>query len=777
MSKRLKQSGEVFLLLVLLIWLFCPRPPLLEGVNFSTCVYDREHHLLRLTLTPDGAFRVYTPLEKIAPVLRETTVLYEDRYFFQHPGANPAALLRGLAHEFSGGRRIGASTIPMQVARLRFRLHTRTWWGKSLQILRALQLERHYTKAEILEAYLNLCSYGRNVQGAGAASLLYYGESPDYLTLSQALTLSVVPQSPARRAPRLVAESGGDNRALFSARAALFRQWVNFHPEDADKTSVLEMALQVRSPASRPFLAPHLVDYIVTQAAGSSITTTVDLSLQRLLERQIERFVEARQDRGIHNAAALLVDYRTMEVLAGVGSADYFSVAIQGQVNGLNMRRSPGSTLKPFVYGLALDQGVIHPHSLLKDTPLNFAGYNPENFDRDFSGAIQAQQALIQSRNTPAVWLASRLKPQSFYQFLQKIGVADLQGESHYGLTLALGSAEVSMEDLARGYALLANHGVLQPLQYLRNHTPTAGRRLLSPEASFLVLDMLKECSRPDGAGRQSLTAPVAWKTGTSWSFRDAWSVAVFDHYVLVVWVGNFDGSGDAALVGRKCAAPLLFSMIDAIRASQGTPTSPPSWQNHQNLHLAEVDLCALTGDLATAHCLHRSQGWFIPGVSPLTTCSVHQLVAIDPHTHLRLPLESAPPEATKEIYEVWPSDLAELFRLAGLPRRSPPPYARDSALARESALSTAPRIISPRANLTYALRLSAEASARTVALSAVTAADTTTLYWFSGSALLGLTAPAQTLAWGPEPGRHQVRVVDNRGRSDQREINVELLP
>src|SRR5206468_2801850 len=336
-------------------WIALPRPPLLDGISFSQCVRDRNGKLLRITLTTDQKYRVWTSLPNISPTLIDATLQFEDKYYRYHPGVNPVALVRAAFGLRPGGARSGASTIAMQLARLRYHLRTRTLDGKFVQIVRALELERHYSKSQILEAYLNLAPYGRNIEGVGAASQIYFSKSAGHLTMPEAISLCVIPQSPTRRA--LFADR--DNRSLDSAlsdwydRAKINRQFFG-------------RSFSARAQTERIFLAPHFVQQVVAAEKGrDDIVTTLDLAKQQLIERRITDYIRANRSRGIQNAAALLIDTRSMDVLAQVGSADFFNGEIQGQVDGTRAPRSPGSTLKPFVYALALEQGLIHPLSIL----------------------------------------------------------------------------------------------------------------------------------------------------------------------------------------------------------------------------------------------------------------------------------------------------------------------------------------------------------------------------------------------------------------------------
>ena len=754
-----------------------PKPHLLDRTGFSPCYVDRNGKLLRLGLADDDRYRVFVPLDKISPQLVEMTLLHEDRYFHQHAGFNPLALVRAGWCDLRGqGKLLGASTITMQLARLHYHLNTRTVGGKLLQIAAAVHIECHCSKREILEAYLNLAPYGRNIEGVGAASLIYFGKEPDDLSSVEAMTLAVIPQSPARRSPGTATHE----RALLQAREVLLGQWLEEHPEDARLRAVLGMPLEMKLPRDLPFRAPHLVNEMVWRETSPQGETrlALDLDLQELLERQVTQYIASRATDGFKNATALLIDYPTMEVRAAVGSADFRRKDIDGQVDGLCAQRSPGSALKPFIYALALDQGLIHPNTLLKDAPESFDGYDPENFDHHFAGPIRATDALIGSRNVPAVDLESRLDPQrNLYALLRDGGVRRLQPESHYGLTIALGSAEISPEEIGRLYAMLANRGMLRPVRLASNDPAGTGTALLSPEASYLTLDMLKDAPRPNDVNVPRLLSearPVAWKTGTSFSFRDAWTAGVFDNYVLVVWVGNFDGKSNSEFVGRTAAAPLFFHIVDALRAHDPVPTQT-CFTLTPGLNLREVDLCAVSGMIAGPNCPHTMKGWFIPGKSPIVACDVHRKIWVDNATGTRL---EGPPEnpatAHAEVYEFWPSDLEKLFRAAGVPRMAAPmpktPTSANPLLAETNGKG--PCIVSPKQGLIYHVRVGAgEDEVLNLEATAETGRDH--LHWFVDAAYVGISDPSTALLWKPQPGKHVIRAVDDAGRADAREIMV----
>lgn len=746
-------------------WALVPRPPLREGLGFSRAVFDRHGKLLRLTLAPDQRYRLWVPLSRISPLVVEATLLHEDRLFRLHPGVNPVALLRAAARTYiAGGRRMGGSTLTMQLARIRYRIDSRTPGGKLLQILRALQLERHYSKEQILEAYLNLAPYGRNVEGVGAASLVYFEKEADRLGLGEALALAVIPQSPARRAP------GDENGALELARDALGRRWLAKRPGDDRKRAGLSGRVTARLPEALPFLAPHFVENVLGSSAAGTVATTLDLRRQRLLERAVRSYVERRRSVGIDNAAVLLVDHRSMEVLAAVGSANFFDSRIAGQVDGTRARRSPGSALKPFLYGLAFEQGLLHPRSILEDAPARFRGYDPENFDGRFAGPVSATEALNRSRNVPAVRVASRLHP-GLYDLLTSAGIAGLQPEEHYGLALVLGGAEVTMEDLVGLYAALGNGGLLRPLRTTLAIPAAAEKRILSEGAAWVVRAMLEQNARPGlspagGAARDPV--PVAWKTGTSHGYRDAWAVGLLGQYVLAVWIGRFDGQGNPAFVGLEAAAPLLFQIADGLRAEALLEAAP----RPRPPEVALVAVCPVSGKLPGPHCRHTVPTFYLPGISPIDTCDVHREVLVDRSGRRAC----APgPGVRSEVYEFWSSAMLRLFSEAGLPRRIPPREAPGCRLDERAARGAAPQITSPQEGVTYSLRM-VRVGEDTIPLTAVTDADAHEVFWFVDAELVGKAPRGESILWRARAGRYVVRAVDDQGRAGAARIEVGVV-
>ena len=725
--------------------------------------------MFRLTLSADEKYRIFTPLSQFSPVLKEAVLLKEDRYFFRHLGVNPIAAVRAFFSTYLfGAKRIGASTISMQLARLRFGLSTRSVPGKIWQMLRALQLEFHYSKNELFEAYLNLAPYGYNVEGAGAASLIFFHKDAHELTLPEALALAVLPQDPARR--RL---KRGVTRtpALQEARQNLFKDWVEAHPEDRQHRGLVALPIATYGRADLSFAAPHLTETLLREhPAEAHLRTTVDLVMQQQLETIMSRSVKTMKTIGVNNAAAILVNAPTMEVLASVGSVNFFDPAIHGQIDGTRIKRSPGSAMKPFIYALAFEQGIIHPLSMVADTPMTFGAYDPENFDKKFLGPMSAKDALRLSRNVPAMRIAMQLRAPNFYQFLESAKIGGLRPEREYGLSLVLGGAEVTMRELAGLYAMLANGGEKRELVFLQgNERGDQATTVLSPEASFLTLDSLRSTPRPE----IRVGGPeVYWKTGTSNGFRDAWTAGVFGRYVLIVWVGDFTGASNPSFVGIRAAAPLFFSIVHAV-PGPGTRQNVVE-QIKKTARLQTVDICAPTGDLYDEFCPVRVKAWFIPGVSPISKQNVFRRVLIDTETGLRA-CRYEEGRTEWEVFEFWPSDLHEAFEQMGIHKASLPAMEEGCEALDEGGGGHAPRISSPQSAVQYQVRLSG-GDYEQIPFLAVADADVRTLHWFLGKKYLGEVSANEPFYWKPVPGKYVVRVVNDHGRADALRVEVGLV-
>lgn len=728
------------------------KPPLLDGLSFSRIVLDSKGGILKISHSEDQKYRLRVNLDAIASELVKATLFYEDRHFYAHPGVNPLAILRAIL-SIPGGRRMGASTITMQAARLRYNLKTTTISGKLRQIWLALVLERHYSKKEILEAYFNLAPYGGNVESIEAAARVYFNKAASALTDLESHALAVIPQNPGARNPV------NGSREFQLARARLEK---SMGGKMAHETEL--PALHARKRGDLPFLAPHLSLELLANNREAVIRAGIERDLQIMLDNAIKSFVKRGKRHGINNASALLVDCESMRVCALTGSASFYDAAISGQVDGSRAKRSPGSTLKPFIYALALDQGIIHPMSILADTPKSFGGYDPENFDRGFRGPVPAHEALKASRNLPAISLAESLAWPGLYGFLEEAGIKLPRDAGHYGLALALGGAEISMRKLAELYAMLANKGLWQPLRLYDNDAGSPPRRLLSPEAAWLTLRML---------WREDEDGGLIYKTGTSNGFRDAWTAGLAGRYALVVWVGNFDNQSNPFFVGATAALPLYREIVEALAAKRRL--APFAQNPPPELSLEKTRVCSATGDLDRGRCSQTEETWLITSVSPTKDSGILRPVLIDRETGLRA---CQPDDGnTEEIWmEFWPSEMSDIFATAGIHKPAPPEWLPQCSRAKNMVASKPPSIILPKKNVVYQRKISGESFQIPLMASADSEADK--IHWYSGSRYLGSSRPGEILFWNnPGGGAAEIMAVDNLGASVKRKCLIQALP
>ncbi|WP_052750283.1 penicillin-binding protein 1C [Arsukibacterium sp. MJ3] len=738
------------------------KPDLYAGYQQGSAYFASNGELLSLRLAPDQRYRLRMPLNEIAPTLQQATLLYEDRHFYQHLGLDFAAVGRAFWQGvILQGRRQGASTITMQLARLRYKLNTRTFTGKLQQLGYAFYLERHFTKDALLEAYFNYAPYGGNIESAAAASLIYFGKEASQLTLPEALVLAVIPQNPNQRSP--LSQQGQQQLELARQRlAALWQQQHFTHTANSLQLS-LDLPLRYFSRADIPHQAVHFINQLRQQGHyAGRFYSSLHLPLQQRFEQVLTRYLQRQQAKGLNNASALLVKRSTLQVQAWLGSADFSNNAIAGQVDGVTAARSPGSALKPFVYALALQQGLIHPQSLLTDLPRRYGSFNPENFDRQFVGPLSATNALINSRNLPAVQLQAGLQQPDFYQWLAKAGVPLDKPASHYGLALVLGGMELSMVQLVQLYATLGNGGNWQALNWQQQlpNSKLPLPQVLSPEAAYLTLAMLRQHSGLQSGVVSELidSTPVAWKTGTSYAFRDAWAIGLTGDYVLAVWLGNFDGSSNPNLVGRTAAGPLFFELLALL--PENPQTNEQLFNPTPALNIKKVALCSRSGDLPNKYCPHTEPGWFIPGVSPINVSDVHRAVPINNETGLQACFHQ-PGTTTLTVFEFWPSEINQAFQQAGIMLAQPPPMQQlcvDKLLLSRQP----PQIRSPQPQLTY--QLGKQPDQQKIALQASFDGAVTQAHWFIDNRYLGAITPGETLFWQAEAGHYQLRVVDNLG-------------
>ena len=543
-------------------------PPLERLHDLSVTVTDRAGAPLRVFTNAAGAWRLPATAEDAAPRLVDLLLAYEDRRFFTHPGVDALAVARAAWQNLTAGRVVsGASTLTMQVARL-LEPRPRTFTAKAAEGLRAVQLEWRYGKRDILAMYLTLAPYGGNVEGVRAASMGLFGKPPRALTAAEAALLVALPQSPTRLRP---------DRAPERARAARDKVLERAVTAGILDRRAADEAMAEPIPAERapmPAHAPHLAEGLKARHPGQPVLrTTIDGALQRALEDLARRELPGLHERA--GLALMVVENRTREVLAYVGSPDHLDERRLGSIDMVRAVRSPGSALKPFIYGLGFEDGVIHPLTRVADVSTRFGDYAPRNFDRDFSGELTVREALQRSLNVPAVLVLDRVGPVRFAEALKRAGARLVlpAGTVQPGLPVALGGASVSLWSMAGLYVGLAHGGMVAPLRVAADETGGAEARLLSPVAAQQVLGILEGTPPPAGVVQDAdarWDGPIALKTGTSYGFRDAWAFGVTERYTVGVWAGRPDGTPSPDHYGRNTAAPMLYRVFDRLPKERG---------------------------------------------------------------------------------------------------------------------------------------------------------------------------------------------------------------
>ncbi|HXB09067.1 MAG TPA: penicillin-binding protein 1C [Puia sp.] len=656
-------AAGLFILFLLLNWIF----PLPDRIEYSTIITDDRGEVIHAFLTHDQQWRMKTELAEISPLLRKTIVEKEDKYFYYHPGINPIAMFRALGRNILQMRRTsGASTITMQVARL-LEPKRRTYWGKTREMFRALQLEWRYSKDEILQLYLNKVPYGGNIQGVKAASILYFKKNPDHLSLAEITALSIIPNRPTS----LV--MGRNNDRIVEERNKWLRRWatekVFSEKEIADALAEPLTATRGAVPAFIPQLAQKL-----KKRGGAIIRSTIQLNTQLKLEKLIKDYSRTLALKNIRNAAVIVLDNQTHRVVSYVGSADFHDSADGGQVNGAAAIRQPGSTLKPLLYGLCIDEGLLTPKRMITDVPINYDGYAPENYDRRFNGYVTMEYALEHSLNIPAVKSLKALGRDKLIQKLTDCNFRQVaRDRKKLGLSMILGGCGATLEELVGLYSIFANDGNYVQPRYVSTDSVTKGVKVLTPPAAFIIDDILSRVNRPDFPLNWESTVhlpKIAWKTGTSYGRRDAWSIGYNKRYTVGIWVGNFSGLGIPELSGANVATPLLFTVFNTIDYDDDA-----SWFGKpEDCDVRMV--CSETGLPPAGECTHLVTDYFIPLVSTAKKCDNRQEVFVSADEKMAYCRVCLPPAGyKKKWYTVIPPEMKEYYDMNRITYQHIPPH------------------------------------------------------------------------------------------------------
>jgi penicillin-binding protein 1C len=753
-----KLAALLFLLFLILNWIF----PIRDKIHYSKIITDNRGEVIHAFLTPDQQWRMKTELSEISPLLRKTILAKEDKYFYYHPGVNPIAIGRAMIRNILHGKRSsGASTITMQVARA-LEPKRRTYWNKCVEMFRAFQLEWKYSKDEILQMYLNLAPYGGNLQGVKSASILYFRKNPDHLSLAEITALSIIPNRPSSMV------LGRHNDLVIRER----NKWLlEFAKEKVFTQKQIEDALREPLTATRgmaPALVPHLSNKLKDRE-GDIIRTYINLNDQRKIESLVQSYTQALYLKNIRNAAVVVIDNRDRTVISYIGSADFRDSADDGQVNGAAAVREPGSTLKPLLYGLCIDQGLITPKMMISDVAVNYDGYAPENYDRKFRGNVTMEYALEHSLNIPAV---KSLKALGKDKMVAALALCDFRqvrkDQKKLGLSMILGGCGASLEELTGLYATLASGGVYLRPSFVRDDSGRKSVRVLSAAADFMIGETLSKINRPDFPLHWESTThlpKIAWKTGTSYGRKDAWSIGYNKHYTVGIWIGNFSGPGIPDLSGANVATPLLFRIFNTL-----------DYDNDGDWYQQPVDckmriVCSETGLPPADFCTNRITDYFIPMVSPAKKCDNQKEIMVSADGKISYCMSCAPPNGyRKKWYPVISPEMQQYFDEHQITYEKIPPHNPDCEKIFQEG---APLITSPSNQSEYLIN---KKDPEPLLLSCRTGNEVGKVYWYINDKFYKVAEAKAKQFFIPEEGPTKISCTDDKGRNRNIRISVKYV-
>lgn len=752
-------TGCSLLLFFILNFLF----PLPDKVEYSVTVTGANGELVNAFLTSDDKWRMKTELKEISPLLRKTILAKEDKYFYYHPGVNPLAIGRAAIKNILRMKRTsGASTITMQVARA-LEPRRRNIFSKLIETFRAFQLEWKYSKEEILQLYLNLIPYGGNIEGVKAASLLYFKKNPDHLSLAEITALSIIPNRPST----LVI--GKANEKIVMER----NRWLHKFSEEGVFTSKeIDDALSEPLNASRntvPRFIPHLSQKLRSSSRESSIHTLIELNTQFKIEKLTRDYVHALRMQNIRNASVIVIDNKTHKVVSYLGSADFKDTTDGGQVNGAAAVRQPGSTLKPLLYGLCMDAGILTPKTVINDVQVNYSGYAPENYDQKFNGFVTVEYALEHSLNIPAVRSYSMLGRERLIDKLVAVNFSQIRKDRNkLGLSLVLGGCGATLEDLTGLFSAFANEGLYVAPRFQKSDSELKKVRLLSPEASYMITDILSKVNRPDFPLNWSATErmpKIAWKTGTSYGRKDAWSIGYNKNYTVGVWVGNFSGVGVAGLSGSNTATPLLFKIFNTIDYDSNSEWYAPP----EDCEVRQV--CSETGLKPGPYCNNLISDLFIPLISSSTTCQHMQETKISADGKFSFCQSCAPQSGyIKKLYRSLSPEMQDYFETNGIAFEKIPAHNPD---CEKIFKGDGPMITFPLNGSEYYI---SRENPEPLQLVAHVGLDVAKVYWYINDRFYKASNAGEKQFFLPGEGSVKISCTDDKGRNRNIRIRVSYI-
>ena len=762
LGRFLKRACIAMLALVVLFFLLNWIFPLPDKIEYSTIITDSKGEVVNAFLTSDQKWRMKTELSEISPLLRKTIIAKEDKYFYSHPGVNIVAVLRAFGKNiFRLKTTSGASTITMQVARA-LEHRKRNVGSKIIEMFRACQLELKYSKNEILQMYLNVVPYGGNIEGVKSASILYFNKNPDHLSLAEITALSIIPNRPSS----LVI--GKRNDLIVEQR----NKWLKkFASEKVFTQKEIEDALAEPLTATRrtvPHYLPHL-SYKLKERGDDIIRTNVVMNTQIKTEKLVADYVRTLRLKNINNASVVIIDNKTHKIITYVGSSDFEDTTDGGQVNGAAAIREPGSTLKPLLYALCIDEGLETPKMVITDVGVNYAGYAPENYDKKFNGYVTVEYALEHSLNVPAV---KSLKLLGKDRLIQKLAACNFEqikkDQRKLGLSMILGGCGASLEEITGLFSAFANEGTYTAPAYTQGDTNHTKKKLISSAANYMVTDILSRVNRPDFPLNWQATEhmpKIAWKTGTSYGRRDAWSIGYNKDYTVGVWVGNFSGVGVADLSGANVATPLLFKIFNTIDYD-----SDEEWFALPK-DCEQRKVCSETGLMPSDHCTNIVMDYFIPMISSTKKCDNWQEVMVSADEKLSFCKSCAPETGyKKKWYKIIDADMQEWMEENKMVYEKIPAHNPNCEKIFAEGI---PNITSPTGNTEYLIN---KEDKEPLQLTCKTANDVTKVYWYINNKFYKSSNIGEKQFFVPDEGPVKISCTDDKGRNRDIWIRVKYV-
>ncbi|WP_245925588.1 penicillin-binding protein 1C [Algibacter marinivivus] len=762
--------------ILFVVYLLCLPKQLFKDPT-STVITSSNRELIGAKIAKDGQWR-FPHNDSIPEKFKTCIIQFEDEYFYKHPGFNPISIFKALRENLkSGGVKRGGSTLTQQVIRLSRKGQRRTYFEKLKEIILATRLELRDSKHEILAYYSSNAPFGGNVVGLDAASWRYFNRHANELSWAESATLAVLPNAPSLIYP------GKNQKRLLNKRNRLLQKLLENTIIDSltYKLSIAESLPQ--KPYPLPQIAPHLLQKVTQTHVGKRVETTINKNLQERVNHVVKTHYNQLSQNEIYNTAVLVLDVKTRQVIAYVGNTPT-DKAHQKDVDIIDKPRSTGSILKPFLYASMLDSGDLLPNTLVADVPTQFGSYNPENYDNTYDGAVPASRALSRSLNVPVVRMLQEFGLDRFYHYLKQLKLKDLKyNANHYGLSLALGGAESNLWDLCKSYAALSstlNHFSESSSEYFSNEfceptflaskaidfgTKTSGKTLFDAASIYLTYESLKDVNRPESDESWEFfddSKQIAWKTGTSFGFRDAWAIGTTKDYVVGVWVGNADGEGRPGLVGVQTAAPILFDVFDLLPNSD--------WFAKPFDEMQEVSICKQSGHRASPNCNDTKEKYIQLSGLKTKPCPYHVLIHVDKNENFQVNSSCENLDNIKhKSWFVLPPLMAYYYKTKNPFYKSLPKFRTDCL----GDISVSIDFIYPKANNSIFLPKDFDGETNDLILKIAHSKPESTVFWYVDETFVGSTKDIHELAVKPKQGKHLITVVDEFGNEMKRRFEI----